>query len=73
MTKKPLIALAVVVLAAAAVAAWHYGRPAAPSDRIVLYGNVDLRQVSLAFSGSERVAELAVRDCATRSARVRVA
>ena len=62
MTKKPLIALAVVVLAAAAVAAWHYGRPAAPSDRIVLYGNVDLRQVSLAFSGSERVAELAVRE-----------
>jgi len=63
MNRKPLIAAALVALAAAAAAGWwHFGRPAAPSDRIVLYGNVDLRQVSLAFNGTERVAELAARE-----------
>lgn len=63
MNRKPLIATALVLLAASAAAGWwHFGRPAAPDGRIVLYGNVDLRQVSLAFNGSERVAELAVRE-----------
>lgn len=62
MNRKPLIAAALVAAAAATAGWWYLGRPAAPADRIVLYGNVDLRQVSLAFNGGERVAELAVRE-----------
>jgi len=59
--KKPLAA-ALVALLAAAVALWWWLRPMPPSDQLMLYGNVDLRQVSLAFSGSERIAELGVRE-----------
>ena len=62
MNKKPLIAAAVVVLAAAAGGWWYFHRSATPSDQLVLYGNVDVRQVSLAFNGNDRVAELAVRE-----------
>jgi HlyD family secretion protein len=62
MNKKPLIAAAVILLAGAAALAWWLQRkPDAPSE-IVLYGNVDLRQVSLAFNGSERIARLAVEE-----------
>ncbi|MDE2367257.1 MAG: HlyD family efflux transporter periplasmic adaptor subunit, partial [Betaproteobacteria bacterium] len=32
------------------------------ADTLVLYGNVDIRQVSLAFNGSERVAEMRVQE-----------
>lgn len=32
------------------------------ADKLVLYGNVDIRQVELAFNGSERVAEIKVRE-----------
>ena len=62
MNKKPLIAAAVVVLAAAAGGWWFFHRSATPSDQLVLYGNVDVRQVSLAFNANDRVAELAVRE-----------
>lgn len=56
--KKPLIAIAAVVaLLLAGWAWWHAGqRP--PDNRLVLQGNVDIRQVSLAFDGSGRVNEL---------------
>jgi HlyD family secretion protein len=37
-------------------------RPAPGEDGLVLYGNVDVRQVSLAFNGSERIATLAVQE-----------
>lgn len=62
MNKKPLIAIAVVAVLVAAGSWWYAQRSAAPSDQLVLYGNVDLRQVSLAFNANERVAELAVRE-----------
>lgn len=62
MNKKPLIAIAVVAVIAAAGGWWYTHRAATPSDQLVLYGNVDLRQVSLAFNATERVAELAVRE-----------
>lgn len=50
-----LIALAVVALGA-----WHWSLRSAPRDaRLVLYGNVDIRQVDLAFNAEGRLAELA--------------
>src|ERR1019366_3886610 len=37
---------------------WWFTRPAAAPTELVLYGNVDLRQVQLAFNNSERIAEV---------------
>jgi len=48
--------------AAAAVFILQPWRTDEASDEIVLYGNVDLRQVALAFKGSERVQEMRVEE-----------
>ncbi len=47
-----------------ALFAWYqYSlRERSKTDELVLYGNVDLRQVELAFDGSERIAELLVEE-----------
>lgn len=52
--------LFLLVLAAAAVGAWWWysHRRPAPTE-LVLYGNVDLREIDLAFNNSERIAEVA--------------
>jgi HlyD family secretion protein len=50
--------LALLLVAAPAIAAllwWQFGRPQ-PARSLVLYGNIDLRQVDLPFNDSERVA-----------------
>eukprot|EP01034_Spumella_vulgaris_P034092 gene34092-42039_t len=60
MNKKIIIATVLVLCAAAA--AWYANRPAPADGDLVLYGNVDVRQVSLAFNGSERIASLAVQE-----------
>ena len=60
MNKKIIIATALVLSAAAA--AWYAGRPAPADGDLVLYGNVDVRQVSLAFNASERIARLAMQE-----------
>ena len=58
-----IAALIVVVAAAGAGVGWWQARQASvDSNELVLYGNVDIRQVSLAFNGSERIAELQVRE-----------
>jgi HlyD family secretion protein len=58
-------ALIVVLLAAAGAAAgmvwWHTHRQSA-ADELALYGNVDLRQVNLAFNNSERIAAVLVQE-----------
>lgn len=58
MSKKPLIVGAIVLLAGAVFAAWYFNRAPVDPRSLALYGNVDLRQVSLAFNGSERIGRL---------------
>lgn len=63
MNKRRLVAAgAVLVVAALAWTGWHFARDKRDSDTLVLFGNVDIRQVSLAFNGSDRVAEMRVEE-----------
>lgn len=56
--KKPLVLLvAMAALAVVAWGVWHYEHRD-DSGALVLHGNVDIRQISLAFDGSGRVTEL---------------
>jgi HlyD family secretion protein len=58
-----LLALAVVAVLAAGYAGVQYWRQSnTDPNRLLLYGNVDLRQVELAFNGSERIAEVLVQE-----------
>lgn len=52
------IAVIVVVLLLAGAAAWWTQRPSTADGNLTLYGNVDVRQVALAFDGNGRVAAL---------------
>lgn len=60
--KKPLIAAAVAIVLAIAGAAWWLTRSQPPGDTLTLYGNVDIRQVALAFDNSERIADMQVEE-----------
>lgn len=55
---KKLVITGVVALILAGAGAWWITRSQPPENELVLYGNVDIRQVSLAFDGSGRVVEL---------------
>ena len=61
--RKPLrILILLAVLAAIGGGAWWYmHRPRSDGD-LTLYGNVDFRQASLAFNGSERIAGVLVEE-----------
>ena len=62
--KRIRIVVGIVVLAALGVGLWYWqsrGEAGAP-DHLVLYGNVDIRQVQLAFNGNERIATLLVQE-----------
>jgi len=63
MKRTALIVLALLI-AGGVVAAlvWRFARPPKPSDELALYGNVDLRQVELAFNNNERVAAVLVQE-----------
>lgn len=58
---KKILALLALLLLVAVVAAWKI-RGGGGDDGLVLYGNVDLRQVSLAFNGSGRIKVLAANE-----------
>ncbi len=57
MTRTRLIVGAVLIAALAGAVLWLL-HPRKTANELVLYGNIDLRQVELAFNGSERVAEV---------------
>ncbi|HVC29654.1 MAG TPA: efflux RND transporter periplasmic adaptor subunit, partial [Steroidobacteraceae bacterium] len=59
--KKRILLAGLVALAAAGLAWWLTHRQPA-SNQIVLYGNVDLREVDLAFNGSQRIARVLVQE-----------
>ena len=56
--------LIVVLVAAAALAGWRWwvNHQEAAANDLVIYGNVDLRQVDLAFNNSERIAAVLVQE-----------
>jgi len=57
MTRTRLIVVAVLALALVGGVLWLF-HPRRTANELVLYGNIDLRQVELAFNGSERVAQV---------------
>jgi HlyD family secretion protein len=62
MNKKIIAGVGLLLAAGAAILIWQATRPAADPNTLILYGNVDLRQVSLAFNASERIAALRVQE-----------
>lgn len=62
MKRAPLILMILVLLAAAGGAVWWLTHRQAPQTELLLYGNVDLRQVDLAFNNSERIAQVLVEE-----------
>lgn len=58
-----IVGLLILVAIAAGFALGRLGRHSDKNEnRLVLYGNVDLRQVDLAFNNSERIAEVLVQE-----------
>lgn len=62
MRTKPLIATGAVLVLAAVGYFWWSAQHANDADELVLYGNVDLRQVELAFNNSERIGAVLVQE-----------
>ena len=62
MKRVVLIVLVLVVAAVAGLVIWHFTRPAKPPDELTLYGNVDLRQIDLAFNNNERIVAVLVQE-----------
>jgi HlyD family secretion protein len=60
MNKKIIAGAVVVALIIAALAFWLMGRNDGDKSQLTLHGNVDIRQVSLAFEESGRISTLAV-------------
>ncbi len=61
MTRKLLLILLIAAALAGAAAWWLMQREGAAGD-LVLYGNIDLRQVQLAFNNSERIIAVLVQE-----------
>ena len=63
--KKKALVTALVVVAVLAIGYGllrYWEQPKADPNRLLLYGNVDLRQIELAFNNSERLAEVLVQE-----------
>lgn len=56
-----ILVILILVIAGAGGAWWYIHRDDG-SNALVLYGNIDFRQLTLAFNGSERVAEVLVEE-----------
>jgi HlyD family secretion protein len=56
------IALVLVAAGAVGAGAWWYFKPREDTSELTLFGNVDLRQVDLAFNNSQRIVEVLVQE-----------
>ncbi|MBL8451253.1 MAG: efflux RND transporter periplasmic adaptor subunit [Zoogloea sp.] len=61
-TKARLLIPALLVVAASGAAAWWYAQRPVDDSALTLYGNIDFRQASVPFNGSERIAEVLVEE-----------
>lgn len=61
-SRRIFIAGALVVVVVATVLGYWVTHPAHQTDQLVLYGNVDLREVDLPFNGNERIAAVLVQE-----------
>src|SRR5438128_80731 len=59
---KPILALLALACVAGGLAWWWTGHRHTRKNALVLYGNVDLRQVMLAFNNNERISEVLVQE-----------
>lgn len=62
MKRIAVIAVAVILLVGVGGWFWWHSRHAVHATELVLHGNVDLRQVDLAFNNSERIAAVLVQE-----------
>ncbi len=63
MSKKPLIVLPLLIAVGAGAYWWtHTGVAPQPESELTLYGNVDIREVNLAFGTTEHIADLLVQE-----------
>ncbi len=62
MKRSTLILLLILLAAAVGAAVWWYNHPRQGAHQVVLFGNVDLREVELAFNNNERIASVAVEE-----------
>lgn len=62
MRRFALLLLLLLLVAAAGGATWWFHYRKAPDNQLVLYGNIDLRQVELPFNDSERIAAVLVQE-----------
>jgi HlyD family secretion protein len=62
MVKKFMLIALLLGLLVAAVLGWRWAYAPTDARQLTLYGNVDIRQVSLAFEGSDRVAQMRVEE-----------
>ncbi len=60
--KAIILLLALIVVGAGAATWWYQRNNQAPASTLQLHGNVDIRQVELAFNGNERIAQVLVRE-----------
>lgn len=60
--RRPIIFLLLLAAAGAGVWLWLSLRHEATYNNLVLYGNVDIRQVELAFNGNERISRLSAEE-----------
>jgi HlyD family secretion protein len=61
-TRKTLIFVLAAVICVVAAFAWWTSHSRRPTDSLTLFGNVDLRQVELAFNDSDRIAAVDVQE-----------
>jgi HlyD family secretion protein len=62
MKKTIMLIMLAAVIGGAAIYWWVYHSAGTSPDEIVLYGNLDLRQVNLAFNGNERIETVLVQE-----------